>query len=310
MNPKISIIVPVYKVERYLEKCINSILNQTFKDFELILVDDGSPDRCGEICDNYAKKDNRIIVIHKENGGVSDARNVGLDIATGEYIGFVDSDDWIEKDMYENLYDKCKKEQSDIGIIGVHELSEYDNYTYEYIPVKEEFLSILKRAHVWNKIFKKELFLKNSFRFKKGTAYEDLELVPKLFMNSRKVSIISSVGYYYLQRQDSIVHQKDSKIILDFLLAYLSLQDYIMCNKFFKEKYIKDFYSGLEFFSRFYIEILSRCSLLFIFKNSLFFLKGFSKLKILNFKNFFYLIYLKCTGYKHKKILERTCRGS
>ena len=99
MSPKISIIVPVYKVELYLEKCINSILNQTFKDFELILVDDGSPDRCGEICDEYAKKDNRIVVVHKENGGQASARNVGLDIARGDYIGFVDSDDWIERDM-------------------------------------------------------------------------------------------------------------------------------------------------------------------------------------------------------------------
>jgi len=107
MNPKISIIVPVYKVEQYIHKCIDSILNQTLNDFELILVNDGSPDQCGQICDEYAKCDSRIKVIHKENGGQASARNMGLDIATGEYIGFVDSDDWIEPDMYEILYNEC-----------------------------------------------------------------------------------------------------------------------------------------------------------------------------------------------------------
>ena len=96
MNPKISIIVPVYKVEKYLHKCIDSILAQTFKDFELILVDDGSPDNCGKICDEYAKRDNRIVVVHKENGGQASARNRGINIARGDYIGFVDSDDWID----------------------------------------------------------------------------------------------------------------------------------------------------------------------------------------------------------------------
>ena len=115
MSPKISIIVPVYKVEKYIHKCIDSILNQTFKDFELILVDDGSPDNCGKICDEYAKKDSRVIVIHKENGGLSSARNSGLDIARGDYIGFVDSDDYIENDMYELLYNLCEENNCDIS---------------------------------------------------------------------------------------------------------------------------------------------------------------------------------------------------
>ena len=104
MNPKISIIVPVYKVEPYIRKCVDSILTQTITDFELILVDDGSPDICGEICDEYAGKDYRIKVIHKENGGLSSARNAGLDICTGDLIGFVDGDDFIDNDMFETLY--------------------------------------------------------------------------------------------------------------------------------------------------------------------------------------------------------------
>ena len=116
MDCKISIIVPVYKVERYLENCIESIINQTFKDFELILVDDGSPDRCGLICDNYAKKDERIKVIHKKNEGLSAARNSGIQIAKGEYIAFVDSDDCINKNMYETLYDTAIENKSDIVV--------------------------------------------------------------------------------------------------------------------------------------------------------------------------------------------------
>ena len=111
---KLSIIVPVYNVEPYLRRCIDSILAQTFTDFELILVDDGSPDNCPAICDEYAEKDPRIVVIHKQNGGLSDARNAGLDIARGEYIGFVDSDDYIDAEMYEKMYNAAIMHNSDI----------------------------------------------------------------------------------------------------------------------------------------------------------------------------------------------------
>ena len=116
MEELISIIVPIYKTEKYLDRCIKSIINQTYKNLEVILVDDGSPDRCGVICDKWAQKDKRIKVIHKENGGVSDSRNAGLDIANGEYIGFVDSDDYIHKDFIKILYNLCKENNSDISV--------------------------------------------------------------------------------------------------------------------------------------------------------------------------------------------------
>lgn len=116
--PELSIIVPVYKVEKYLPKCIDSILAQTFTDFELILIDDGSPDNCGAICDEYAKRDSRIIAIHQENQGVSAARNAGLDVATGTYLGFVDSDDWIEPEMYETMICVAKEKQVDVVACG------------------------------------------------------------------------------------------------------------------------------------------------------------------------------------------------
>lgn len=117
--PEISIIVPVYKVEPYLRKCIDSILAQTFTDFELILIDDGSPDNCGVICDEYAAKDNRVVVVHQENAGVSAARNAGLNIARGSYIGFVDSDDWIEPEMYETMLRTAKESKADVVMCGV-----------------------------------------------------------------------------------------------------------------------------------------------------------------------------------------------
>ena len=117
--PKVSIIVPVYKVEKYLRKCIDSIINQTLKDIEIILVDDGSPDNCGKICDEYAAKDTRIKVIHKENGGLSSARNAGMEVAEGEYIGFVDSDDWIETDYVGELLFCLIQSESDMAICSI-----------------------------------------------------------------------------------------------------------------------------------------------------------------------------------------------
>lgn len=127
--PEISIIVPIYKTESYLERCINSILNQSFTDFELILVDDGSPDSCPQICDAWAKKDKRICVIHKENGGLSSARNAGIYITRGNYIGFVDSDDWIAPDMYEMLYNSATKHNADYAAIEMSiTKSSHENY--------------------------------------------------------------------------------------------------------------------------------------------------------------------------------------
>lgn len=118
VKPEISIIVPIYNVELYLRKCVDSILAQTFRSFELILVNDGSPDKCGEICEYYKELDPRVVVIHKQNGGLSDARNYGIDVAEGRYIGFVDSDDWIEPDMYEALYGLITAHNADIAVCG------------------------------------------------------------------------------------------------------------------------------------------------------------------------------------------------
>ena len=126
-KPLISIIIPVYKVEKYLEKCIKSVLDQTYKNLQIILVDDGSPDNCGNICDNYAKIDNRIEVIHKENGGLSDARNVGLKKARGKYIGFVDSDDYVSNEMFENMYNTLVNNNADVSICNFYTVIDNKN---------------------------------------------------------------------------------------------------------------------------------------------------------------------------------------
>jgi len=122
-NEKISIIVPVYNVERYIRKCVKSLINQTYKNIEIILVNDGSPDNCGQICDDFAREDRRIVVIHKENGGLCSARNAGLSVATGKYIGFVDSDDWIRADMYEYLYINAKSHDADIACCNYYRVT-------------------------------------------------------------------------------------------------------------------------------------------------------------------------------------------
>ena len=159
-----SVIVPIYKIpDEYLKKCIDSILNQSFKDYEIILVDDESPDNCGEICDEYSKKDSRVKVIHKKNEGVSSARNYGIDIAKGEYIGFVDSDDYIEPKMYEILLDKLTRTNSDVSICG-YNIVERDNILpitwIDNILNKEDAIEILLvektyEGYMWNKLFKR-----------------------------------------------------------------------------------------------------------------------------------------------------------
>ena len=182
MNPLISVIVPVYKVEQYLDECVQSIINQTYKNLEIILVDDGSPDRCPEMCDEYARQDSRIKVIHKPNGGISSARNSGLDIARGEYVGFVDSDDYIAHDMYEKLYKafegtenvfvvKCKYKRISQSQIVSEEWTQ--NKTYEIITPDNYLLNAVLEnfsPKVWDMLIQRKHI---SVRFSEGKLAED-----------------------------------------------------------------------------------------------------------------------------------------
>ncbi len=223
---KVSIIVPVYKVEKYLDKCVDSIVNQTYKDIEIILVDDGSPDNCPKMCDDWAIKDDRIKVIHKENGGLSDARNTGLEVSTGDYVGFVDGDDVVSNVMYEKLIDLISNSNSQISMCQFARFIEGNspNYTIKddvsVFGQNEALKEILKEKignHVCNKLFKRELF--DNISFTKGVAYEDIFIFYKLVLKANKIAITDSKLYGYMQRRDSITNKCTVKNVRDYLKA-------------------------------------------------------------------------------------------
>ena len=239
---KVSVIVPVYKVEKYLNKCVDSIINQTLEDIEIILVDDGSPDNCGKICDDYAQKDNRIVVIHKTNGGLSDARNAGLEVARGEYIGFVDSDDYIAPEMISLLYGVCKKNSTDIAgcdLAYVYETTDrvdYNSNKQESVLSSDDFFALMLdvnkylRTGVWNKIYKRSLF--DTVRFPKGKLFEDVGTMYKLIFQVDKITYVSKPGYFYLkQREGAITSGKYSIKEYDRLEMNTCMGDYIKNNR-------------------------------------------------------------------------------
>ncbi len=233
LGTKVSIIVPIYKVEKYLSKCIDSLIEQTYTNIEIILVDDGSPDKCPQICDDYAKKDKRIEVIHKENGGLSDARNFGIERAMGEYICFVDSDDWVDADYVESLLRSAVKYKADIAECGYRKyIEEKDSYYCDTdirgvdLPKvelgSEAAISLilnrgLHRAVSVNKIYKRSLFVDYQLRFPKGRINEDEFTTYKLLFLSNKVVRIGNTLYNYLQRSDSIMGSTFKKNRLDIL---------------------------------------------------------------------------------------------
>ena len=274
--PVLSIIVPIYNSEKYINRCINSILSQTLDNIEIILVNDGSNDRSGKICEEYKSADSRIKVIHKKNGGQAQARNIGLRLAKGSYIGFVDSDDWIENDMYELLYNSCINNNVDISIIGVREINEKGICLSEYIPESVDFSEIMKKAYPCNKIFKKELFIDNNLFFQEGHYYEDLELIPKLVTKAYSVSFISQIGYNYMKHNESTTSSRDGRI-LDNLWAYIQLKDYLERENLY-EKYRTDFDLTVDYFKRYYLNMLYDYPTRFLLKNYEFIVKGFDRI--------------------------------
>ena len=208
----ISIIIPIYNVEKYLGDCIESVIKQTYKNLEIILVDDGSTDSCLEICNTYKKKDNRIKIIHQENKGVSNARNVGIENSTGQYIGFVDSDDFIEEDMYRELYQDLKKENADIAACDYYIYTTVKNEKSDTltktkcIMTTEEALIKMNQLRgfgvgVWNKLFKRDMF--NEIRFPIGKRSEDWFIIYKVLEMAKKIVYNPKAKYYYRQRNDS-----------------------------------------------------------------------------------------------------------
>lgn len=219
-SPKISIIVPVYKVEEYLSKCIESIILQTYINWELLLVDDGSPDRSGQICDEYAEKDTRIRVFHKDNAGVSSARNFGLDSAKGEFVMFVDSDDWISTDCLQVCVDEIEKDKLDalqFGFISVTDGLENSCVKTSTIPLSGEKYIQNNSFNVCagGGIYKREIIEEQKLRFPEELKLaEDQIFVLSFFKNARCIKYLDQGLYYYLQREDSAVHNQKSKDML------------------------------------------------------------------------------------------------
>lgn len=240
-NELITIIVPVYKVEKYIDECISSILNQTYSNIEVILIDDGSPDNCSKICDEYASKDNRIKVFHKKNGGVSDARNYGIEYATGEYLMFIDSDDYIESDMVEILYKNLIKYKASISTCGyqiiknnqVH-ISKKSNQLKNCVQerkedkVRELLLEKTTGNYVWNKLYKKSLF--KNIKYKKAIKFEDIEIMYRLFIKADRIVFTTYNGYYYRKREKSIMNTLDEQAVLDLQKVTNERYNYIKNN--------------------------------------------------------------------------------
>ncbi len=227
----ISVIVPVYKVEKYLPACVESILAQTHKDLEIILVDDGSPDGCGAMCDEYARKDSRVRVIHKENGGLSDARNAGLAVCRGDYIGFVDSDDYIAPDMYETLAAFAEKEDLDVAMCGVTDLwPDHEEGTPYFSPVvltdtDAIIKEIVLNPHhgtavpVWSRIYRASIF--KDLYFEKGRYYEDGYYLLPWIERTKRFGRLCERKYFYVRREGSITDiSRHGKKTDDFREAY------------------------------------------------------------------------------------------
>ena len=247
----ITVVVPVYKVEKYLDRCVKSILEQSFPDFDLVLVDDGSPDSCPQICDGYAEKDSRITVIHKQNGGLSDARNAGIDWAMehsdSQWLAFVDSDDFIHPDYLKTLYETAEKEEADLVICDFERVNDQE----EGIEKKHSFFDLVTEEKerlfgclvfnwrivpAWNKLYHKHIF--SQLRFAVGKIHEDSFAISHVLWNSQRVSIIPDVLYYYRIRKNSIMTTETPKSRLDGLEAVIEQYEFFQKHNILPRKSI------------------------------------------------------------------------
>ena len=219
----ISVIVPIYKVEKYLRRCVDSILNQSYTDFELLLIDDGSPDNCPQICDEYARRDDRVRVFHKPNGGLSDARNYGIDRMKGDYVSFIDSDDYVGPDYLKILMDLIKEYA--VPVAAVTHLCVFNGETSfvssndtRYMIPNGEILKAMAQGQIifsaWGKLMHKDLFAQA--RFPVGYLFEDNLLIPYLLCGCDAIACSASQQYYWLKRLDSIMGTVSEKKVLDW----------------------------------------------------------------------------------------------
>jgi glycosyltransferase involved in cell wall biosynthesis len=224
MNPAISIIVPVYNAEKTIRKCVDSLLNQTFENFEILLVDDGSPDKCGEICDEYSTKDNRVRVFHKENGGVASARQCGIDNALGEYTIHADPDDWVETNMLMALYTKAKSDDADMVICDYYEDGTKCSKYRCQRPTALDHLTVLKdvfsklHGSCWNKLIKRDCYIRYNVRFPLKVSYcEDQFVMASFLKNNINIQYLPQAYYHYVNilTKDSLSRHYDAATYME-----------------------------------------------------------------------------------------------
>ena len=255
--PKASVIVPVYKVEEYLEKCVQSILAQTERDFELILVDDGSPDRCGALCDSLAQTDSRIRVIHQENQGLGGARNTGIREARGDWLLLVDSDDWIEPKILEKAMEAGLREEADLVMFAFRTVDEQgrelgvfreDMPKERGITLQEHKEALLTAPCAWNKLYRRSFFQGTGLAYPPRVWYEDLRTTPKLMATAGRMVFLDEVGYNYLQRQGSIMNSANLERNREILDAFDDLLPW-----FRKEGLFEAYRRELEYLAVFHV---------------------------------------------------------
>lgn len=234
--PKISIVVPIYNVEEYLTKCIDSLINQTLYDIEIICINDGSTDNALQILEEYKKKDSRIIVINQENYGQSIARNRGIECAKGEYLGFVDPDDWVDLDYFEKLYNAATRTGSDIAVGGIIRVTgfkkkkflKFENETItENTDLKFKLCDVPEKSYVWNKIYKTEKLRNARLKFEEGRIFEDCIFTPQVLYFLGKMVTVPNTYYFYLRRGDSTVKQRSKKADADCIYSHNKANDFI-----------------------------------------------------------------------------------
>lgn len=257
----LSVIIPVYNIEKYIEKCVRSVLAQTYADLEIILVDDGSPDGSGNICEMLKEQEPRIRVIHKENGGLSDARNAGLDAAVGEYISFIDGDDYIHPQMYEIMLDNLRKEDADIVCCKFKRVTAEENCPFDmpnckaaYVVLNAaEALTNLQTVDVTacNKVYKRKIF--DNLRFPFGRYHEDEWTIHRILYGCGRIIAIDAELYYYVSRSGSITHTVSEKRLTDSIEGYMDRVHFVLENHW-KAVQEKTVISCLKYVMQLYIQ--------------------------------------------------------
>ena len=299
---KLSVIVPVYNVEQYLDKCLDSLVNQTLKDIEIIVVNDASPDNSKKIINKYMKKYKNIKYYEKENGGQGSARNLGLKYATGEFVAYVDSDDYVDYDMFEKMYNKAKEESANVVICG-HKVVDMEGKILDVLYpsiYKDATLDIIYgNMAVWNKIYKKELI---DVDFREKLWYEDIDFTAKLLFNEDNVAFVDEALYNYLLRPGSTMNNTNVKRNLELLPAFDSMISY-----FEDKSVLNDVYDKLEFLAVYHIYIMGITRIIRINASSkvkkdiINEYKKYLKDKFPNYKDNIYLKYMS----RNRKVIYR-----